>query len=333
LRRWQRFSLLLLFLSLVYAEPSITEELLTARDLCYHQNYALARAQVSEITCQNHHEIPGFFWHCCLLQLLIYDSGNTALIDSFYQTCDLVVKKCQKKLKQNPADAHSHLYLGLALLNRANLLSWQNRKFNAFMTLLRVPFHLNRALELDPQLADAKFGLAVIEYFKATADRYWFGLGLFGSRERAYRLMKTAQSEAKLLQPMAEFMLGFMYKEDREYAVAVKWGESLLGRYPNNRAARRLLRDIYLDMGNYQRAIELGRKLDTDIATTFPENRYGRAENWLKMAYAWQGMDEPDSVCIYAERIIAWNSYVDCVPWLGNYVREAKLLKRKLRRG
>ncbi len=328
----RRFSFFLTFCAVVYADPGITERLLNARDFCYHQKYSIARTEVLEIINQKDNEIPGLFWHSCLLQILIYDSGNTALIDSFYQVCDLVVERCEQKIKANPADAQSYLYLGLTLLNRANLLSWQNRKFNAFLILLKVPHYLNRALELNPQLSDAKFGLGVIEYFKATADRYCFGLGLLGRRDRAYRLMKTAQSEAKLLQPMSEFMLAFMYKEDRQYDLAVRWGELLLRRYPNNRAACRLLRDIYLDMGNFEQAIELGRKLERDIRNSFPENRYGRAENWLKLAYAWQRIGEPDSARLYVERIINWERYSGEVPWLSNYVREAKILKGKLRR-
>lgn len=332
MRRWLSCSLLLLTACLNQVRAESIGEILIARDLSYHQNYLAAAERVAQICHQPGSEIAGIFWQICLIQLLIYDSGNTALVDSFYRTCDRLIERCSRRLQQVPDDARAHLYLGLTLLNRANLLSWQNKKFNAFITMLKVSPHLKQALALDPGLDDARFGLAVIEYFKATADRYCFGLGLIGSRERAYLMMKEARDKAQLLQPMAEFMLSFMYKEDRNYPAAIKCCEQLLKRYPNNRAARRLLRDIYLAMGSYHQAITIGRELDADIAATFPDNRYGRAENWLKLAYAWDGIGQADSACIYADRIIAWERFGNSVPWLANYVREAKSIKTRQRR-
>jgi len=326
--------LILPFLLNAWQTPKEKKEALyQARDLCYLQDYPAAFTQVKKI-CENDSSDPaGHFWYACLLQMLIYDSGNTGLIDSFYRTSDRVIKLCQERLKQNPNDAEVHLYWGLAQLNRANLQSWQGKKFAAFMTLFKVSPHLHRALRLDPELSDAIFGLAVIEYFKATADRYCFGLGLIGSRERAYQMMQEARNRDGMLQPMAEFMLGFMFKEDRLFASGMRCCERLLARYPNNRSASRLLRDIYLDMGKNEQAIVLGKELENDIRVTFPKNRYGIAENWLKMSYAWAGLGRGDSVRVITQRIINWADKADSVPWLPNYVRDAKRLKAEVAGG
>ncbi|MGQ9707335.1 MAG: hypothetical protein ACUVUR_00465 [bacterium] len=324
----QRFSIfLLLLLGFIGAN-----EIIAARDLCYLQNYHGAGMTLRMLLEKNGDDPAVLFWQAALLQMLVFDSGNTGLLDSFYRTTDSVVKLCQTRLRENPTDARAHFYWGLAELNRANCQSWQNRKFAAFMTMLKVPAHFRRALVLEPKLDDAWFGLGTIEYFKATADRYCFGLGLLGSRERAYHLVRRAQKEGELLQPMAEYLLGFMMKEDRLFADAVSCCERLLARYPENRSARRLLRDIYLDMGRYEEVIAVGRELDEDIRSTFSDNRYGIAENWLKMAYAWHSLGETDSVRVYTERIINWTPFQNSVPWLANYVQEAKRLRTKCAR-
>lgn len=327
------FIILPFLLGLLGTPAGKKDAIYQARDLCYLQDYQAASALVNKICSTDTQDPGGLFWHACLLQMLIYDSGNTSLIDSFYLTSDRVIKLCQRRLKQNPNDAEAHLYWGLVQLNRANLQSWQGKKFAAFMTLIKVSPHLNRALSLDPQQSDARFGLAVIEYFKATADRYCFGLGLIGSRERAYQMMEEARNRDGMLRPMAEFMLGFMFKEDRLYASGVKCCQRLFEHYPNNRAASRLLRDIYLDMGKNEQAIALGRELENDIRSTFPQNRYGIAENWLKMAYAWFGLKNTDSAFVFSQRIINWADKTDSVPWLASYVRDAKRLKAKLEGG
>jgi tetratricopeptide (TPR) repeat protein len=308
------------------------DDVIRARDLCYLQNYQAAAEGVNRLICRDESDPAGLFWQACLLQMLIYDSGNVGLLDSFYRTTDRVVALCRRRLKGSPDDARALVYWGLAELNRANCLSWQNRKLPAFMTMLKVPSRLHRALELEPGLADAAFGLGVIEYFKATADRYLFGLGLIGSRERAYSLVQKAERTGVLMVPMAQFLLGFMMKEDKLYPGAIEWCEKLLARYPDNRAARRLLRDVYLDMGRFHQAIAVARGLERDIRRAFPNNRYGLAENWLKMAYAFEKLNEADSVVVYSERIIAWEGFQNQVPWLANYVREAKGLKERVRR-
>lgn len=332
--RGKLMGLLLLFVAMAPVKKVMAwdDEVIRSRDLCYLQNYQEAQQRVSGLICQDKDDPAGLFWQACLLQMLIYDSGNAGLLDSFYRTSDRVVALCRKRLESSPHDARAWLYWGLTELNRANCLSWQNRKFSAFMTMLKVPGRLHRALELEPNLADARFGLGVIEYFKATADRYCFGLGLIGSRARAYELVQEAQRRGVLMTPMAEFLLGFMMKEDKLYTGAVKCCERLLARYPGNRAARRLLRDVYLDMNRCQDAIVVARGLEADIRKQFPDNRYGLAENWLKMAYAWEKLNQPDSVRVYSERIIAWEGFQNRVPWLRNYVREAKGLKERAQR-
>lgn len=333
LRRLLGVKLVLLAAVSAPLSAGVRESIISARDLSYRQLYQDARERVEELKQHPDTRLAGLFWQACLLQLLIYDSGNTALVDSFEHCTEQVLDACRRRLRENGQDPSAHLYLGLALLNRANLRSWQNRKLDAFRTMLRVPVHLRRALALDPQLHDARFGLAVIEYFKATADRYCLGLGLLGSRERAYRQMEAARLGAELLQPMAEFMLGFMHKEDGNYPAAIRHCQELLRRYPGNRSARRLLRDIYLAKGDYRQVITLGRELDADIRRTFPDNRYGLTENWLKLAYAWQGLGVADSARYYADRIIALECHASRVPWLASYVREARILKNRQRRG
>lgn len=314
---------------LVNASPR-EEEIIRARDLCYLEDYQRAAELIENLSQRYPDEPAVVFWQAALLQMLIYDSGNNNLLDSFYRASDRVVWLCKERLRENPRDGWSHFYWGLTELNRANCQSWQNRKLTAFFTMLKARRHFQRALILKPELWDAWLGMGIIEYFKATADRYCGGLGLIGSKAKAFDMVRRTKKKGKLFPPMAEFFLGFMAKEEKRLEDAVQWSCSLLFRYPNNRTARRLLRDIYWDMKKYTEVIEIGRELESDIANTFPNNRYSLAENWLKMAYAWEGLNQLDSAQIFCERIIAWEEYQSYVPWLANYVQEAKRLKRRL---
>ncbi|MEO0070639.1 MAG: hypothetical protein ABIK39_00935 [candidate division WOR-3 bacterium] len=315
--------------ALVNASPK-EEEIIRARDLCYFEDYQRAAELIENLSNRYPDEPAVIFWQAAFLQMLIYDSGQNNLLDSFYRVSDRVVRLCKERLRENPRDGWAQFYWGLTELNRANCQSWQNRKLTAFLTMLKARGHFHRALTLKPELEDAWLGIGVIEYFKATADRYCGGLGLIGSKGKAFQLVSQAQKKGGLLQPMAEYLLGFMAKEEKRFEDAVQWSCSLLFRYPNNRTTRRLLRDIYLDMSEYTEVIEIGRKLESDIINTFPNNRYGLAENRLKMAYAYEGLNQLDSAQIFCERIIAWEEYQNFVPWLANYIQEAKRLRKRI---
>ena len=304
--------------------------LLVARDASHRQDYETAGALLSARLTEEPDSPAALFWQASLIQLLIYDSGQPALLDSFFRLSDDAVRASKRRVAEDCDDALPHLYLAMTQLNRANCQSWQNRKLKAFMTMLGVPSNLKRVTRLDSTLHDVRFGQAVIEYFKATADRYLFGLGLFGSRERAYRAMRDAAGREGRFQPMAQFMLAFMLKEDGEYAEAVEVCEALLAEYPGNRAARRLLRDSHVENLDTDLAVGVCRELEAEILDIYPDNRYGIAENRLKWGRAWMLAGEADSARVRFDQVIAWESFEDEVPWLGHYVRDAKVWRRRL---
>lgn len=311
----------------VQATPREEELIRAAMRATYRQQYDSAAAMMVRLE-------PGSpsacYWQACLTQMLIYDSGNSSLVDSFYRMTDATARVCREASRRDPEDPLPYFYLGIAELNRANLQSWQQRKLAAFRTLLRVTPNLSRARRLDGEMVDALFGLGVVEYFKASANRYVFGLKLFGSRTRAYDLLWEVQQRGRLLQPTAEFMLGFMMKEDRDFEGAVACCQRMLNAYPESRSARRLLRDIYLDMGDYDRALDVGHYLERDIREAWPENYYGMAENWLKLATAYELVGDRKWAKYYADLIISYEPWQDQIPWLPNYVREARALKLRL---
>jgi tetratricopeptide (TPR) repeat protein len=328
---WLPAASLLLAVSAVAARAGQTDSLLLqARDFCYQQRYAEA-AGVLEGLARTVPDDPGAaFWRASLVQLLLYDSGNPALTDSFYRASDRAAAKCRDRLKLDPGDTRARLYLGMTELNRANCLSWERKRLTALMTMLRVRSHFDRVLKNDPSCDGALLGLGIIEFFKLTADRYLFGLGLFGDRERAYRLSHSAYRVDGLFKPMAAFMLGFSYKEDDNFAPATAWCDSLLSLFPGNRSGLKLLRDTYVRMGDFEQAVETGAKVDSSIRAVFPDNWYGISENWLKMSRSWQGLGRTDSSKCYADRLVALGAEQRGVPWLDCYVREAKQILKEI---
>jgi len=197
-------------------------------------------------------------------------------------------------------------------------------------TLFAVTPQLRAALADDSTLADARFGIGVIEYFKANADRYVFGLGLLGSRQKAYQLVKAVADRECLLQPAARFLYGYMLKEDGDYVGAVRSCQNLLIQYPCNRTALRMMRDAQYKAGKFSDAVATGRIVEQEVLRACPGSRYALSENWIICGKAFAGAGQDDSARVRFDRVIAWEPYAGEVPWLANYVREAKQWRKKL---
>jgi tetratricopeptide (TPR) repeat protein len=321
---------LLLGLILAATRPTMTPDIIKARDLCYYQQYDSALALTSAVIARDSTDPMGYYWRADIIQLLIFDSGKGWLADSFYALSDRVVRLCQRRLAENPRDAQAHFYFGLMQLNRSSFLGWQHRTLTALRVLFDVTPHLKAALAIDSSLTDAKFGLGMIEYFKATSDRYTLGIRLFGSRTKAYATVRPLADRNGLLQPMAQVMLAYMLKADGDYDAALGYCRRLLAVYPGNRCVWRMTRDIQFEAGHYAAAVQVGAELDTVLPKAFPQEKYCVAENWVVCGKAYAQMGDKEEARERLDRVIAWERYQDDVPWLAHYVREAKQWRARL---
>jgi hypothetical protein len=295
----------------------------------YDQDYRQAMGLLAQVPAVGDAAPAVAFWRAALVQLLLYDSGDPVLADSFYRLSDRAAAAAESCLAAEPDNPAANVFLGMTQLNRANLQGWQQQRWQALRTMLGVERFFRRAYGLDSTLADARLGLGIIEYFKATVDRYLFGLKLFGSRDRAYRLLEGALTDDARLRDAGEFVLTYMRKEDGEYDLAAGHSLAILRRHPGNRTALRMLREVRLKAGDYRLVLMLGQHIEASIRASYPRNRYGLAENRIAMAKAWAGLGEPDSVVALCDSIIAWEPVQDSVPWLRSYVAEARSLRRR----
>jgi len=320
----------LLGLVLSLTRPTMNQDIIKARDLCYHQQFDSALALTSAVIARDPSDPMGYYWRADVFQLLIFDSGRTALADSFYALADRVVALCQRRLAKDPRDAQAHFYYGMMQLNRSSFLGWQHRTLTALRVLFDISPHLKAALAIDSSLTDAKFGLGMIEYFKATSARYTLGIRLFGSRPKAYATVRPLADNGGLLQPSAQVMLAYMLKADGEYDAALDYCRRLLTVYPGNRCIWRMTRDIEYEAGHYAAAVRIGAELDTVLPRAFPREKYCIAENWMVTGKAYARLGNKEEARERLDRVIAWERYQDDVPWLAHYVREAKQWRAKL---
>jgi len=323
---------LLLALAFASAVGSPGADIARAKDFVYRQQYDSALAITSAAIARDRSDPAGLYWHAAILQLLINDSGQGGLADSFFRLSDRAVVLCRQRLGLDRGDGQAHFYYGMTQLNRASFLGWQQRMLPAFRVMLDVAPHLNAALARDSSLTDARFGLGMIEYFRAISDRYTFGIRLLGSRKRAYAAIRPIADGEGLLKPAAQVMMAFMLREDGDYDGSLRYCSQLLEAYPGNRSALRMMRDGLLDGRQFADAVEVCAELDSVLPKAFPDNKYGLAENWIVRGKALAQLGSKDEARLYLNRVVAWEPYQASVPWLAHFVREAKQWLKRLDR-
>lgn len=327
---WSRLCSVLAALTGLSASSDGREtQLKLAVEACYRQQYDSAWQMLLPLAADTTDPEPAF-WQANLVQMLCYETGDKAMLDSFYRLISRAEALCRRRLQTCDKNARGHLYLGMCRLSLANSYAWERRLTRAFRALLGASAPLEAAARLDASLADACFGLGMIEYFRSRGDKYLLGLGILGKKDKAFGLLRRAASGSGPCASTARFSLAWTLGREGEYEKALSYCKDLLRVYPGNRTILRTLRDIRLQKGDYDSVLALGRMLEANITTAFPGNRYYLAENRLVMAKAFRRLAQPDSCLSYVNQVLAWEQYQDRVQWLPVYVAEAKGLKKSL---
>jgi len=125
-------------------------------------------------------------------------------------------------------------------------------------------------------------------------------------------------------------MMAYMLKEDGDVDGAVGYCQRVLASYPGNRSIMRMMRDAFYKANRHSEAVKVGVEIDSALPKAFRDNKYAQAENWIVCGKSYAQMGQKEEARKRFNRVIAWESYQDDVPWLPRYVREAKQWLKKL---
>ncbi len=167
----------------------------------------------------------------------------------------------EAQLKQHET-GEMHLYAAMAdsLLARLYSLRWENRA--AARAGVRAREHYERALALDPSLADAYLGLGLYNYYVDTLStmarvlRFMMGIP-GGSKEDGIRQLHLAMLYGQLTPAVARFYLAInLHNYDQRYEEALQVLGPLVEEYPQNQLFQLALGDLYAKLGRKPQALE-----------------------------------------------------------------------------
>ena len=197
--------------------------------------------------------------------------GQESTLDAPYWTLVAAAQqKADSYRKQNAEVAEAHLYLGLAYAMEGRLRALRRENFAAASAGKKMRAALQRALELDPPLDDALFGLGLYNYYVATLSPLlklvrWLLFLPGGDKQTGLEQLERAAERGVLVGVEARFWLAKNLRNyDQDYPRARTEFERLSQRYPQNQIFALMLGGVEAKRGDstaamraYSRAREL----------------------------------------------------------------------------
>lgn len=171
---------------------------------------------------------------------ILLDPESRALDDEFSAAVDHAIEATEAWTERAPDDAEAWFYQGGAYAARVQWRVLRGEKISAARDGKNIKSALERAVELDPTIEDAYFGIGMYEYYAdvapAAAKILRFLLLLpGGDREEGLEQMLRARSRGRLLQGEADYQLHVIYLwYERQTPRALQLLRSLHDRYPAN---------------------------------------------------------------------------------------------------
>jgi len=179
--------------------------------------------------------------------------------DSYFRLADRVVHLAQAQLeKSDTAEMHVYAGMGWALKSRMYGLRGENR--NVAHAGVNARTEMLRALELDPQMADATAGVGIYNYYVATLSpivkmmRFFMGIP-GGDKEKGVKQMEIGMNHGALLRVDVRYIFAKSLRQyDQKYEKALAIAEPLVERYPQNPIFLLLVGNLNAELGRNDKA-------------------------------------------------------------------------------
>ena len=171
---------------------------------------------------------------------ILLDAESRALDPTFSAAVDRAIRTTTAWTEREPEHPESWFYLGGAYAARVQWRVLRNEKLSAARDGKQIKQGLEHAIELDPALDDAYFGVGMYKYYADVAPaaaRFLRFLLLLpgGDKEEGLREMLRTRARGRLLQGEADYQLHIIYLwYERRTDRALELLQGLRDRYPGN---------------------------------------------------------------------------------------------------
>jgi tetratricopeptide (TPR) repeat protein len=185
--------------------------------------------------------------------------GKQPADDAYLAVAAREIEAAEAQLAKSET-AESHVYAGLGYALRARLYGLRGENHSVARASVKGRAEMLRALELDPQQADATAVLGVYNYYVETLSPVVKLLRIFmgipgGNKEEGVRQMELGARQGVLMAVDARFILASLIRQyDLQYEQALSLAEPLTERYAHNALFLLLAGNLNAELGRKAKA-------------------------------------------------------------------------------
>jgi tetratricopeptide (TPR) repeat protein len=181
--------------------------------------------------------------------------------EAYLALSDQVIRLAEASIAKSDT-AEMRVYAGIGQGLKARFYSVRGENRNVARAGVASRAEMLRALQLDPQMADATAGLGFYNYYVDTLSaavkilRFLMGIP-GGNKQEGIRQMEIGMNQGVLLGADSRFYLAKNLRTfDLRYDAALSAAEPLAQRYPNNAIYQLLLGNLNQELGRRENAAE-----------------------------------------------------------------------------
>jgi tetratricopeptide (TPR) repeat protein len=262
----------------VAAESPIDRDILALVDLVYDLQFS--KGLEAAKTLQERYPLnpAGFFYEGVVYyqQNITENPPQKSTFQSFQVAMDRCTALAKSIDRSDPVT--SHQYQGAALGFQARYLASQHHFLAALPKARQAVQHVQKAIELNPNLTDAYLGMGMYNYFTATMPiaakpLAYLLIGLWGNREKGLAYLERVARDGSAARYEARSVLSSIYSSDNErlWGKADKILDELMVRYPHNSLYALRKVKVLRKMGYTREANTLEKKLGPAALTQLPD--------------------------------------------------------------
>ena len=256
-----------------------------------------------------------------------HEKAMYALIDRCLKQCDVQEKKGNRAL--------AHFFRGGALgyrgMHRARRKEW----FRAFKDGAAGEKQLRLAVEIDPNVFDAYYGLGLYDYYRSKYAKTFAWLPFFADRrEEGIEELRLSMEKGLFTAAAARVATMWILLEENRFDEAETLAVWMMENYPPYWDSYNLMATLKEEQGEIDEAISYLEKLVSTIETRAPANEYDRYRFLLRLGDTLYERDRREQAQPVYQRIATWEPSVsrDETREVSGWIRRAKSRLRRIER-
>jgi len=249
-----------------FAQSKFTDEvdslIQTGIDFIHQDKFSEGIAGFKQIIQKYPEEPVGYFFVAASYQAIIDDYRNETYKPDFEGYIDTAIVKAEKKINNDSNSAQDHFYLGGAYGYKGIYKSFRGDWWGAFKDARKAKSHLDKALEINPELYDCYFGLGAYHYWGSIKSRIFWWLPFIGDdREKGIKQYKLTMEKGRYAKEEAKYGLLRVYIEEKDYLKALELAEEVKSLNPDDPFVFWMRGQAYIGLNNWDEALRTYQRL------------------------------------------------------------------------